>query len=146
MEGELGARLHLLGRVPPEDVPDRLAGADVVWVPARPTRQYDRPAVATKLYEGMAVGLAVLVSDLPGRGDVVRGEDCGIAVEPTVAGHLDGVRRLAQDRNAVRHMGERARTAVEARLSWETVEGRPVDFYGELLAQRCGARRAPQAP
>ncbi len=139
--GEPAGRLHLLGRVPPAEVPGWLAGADVVWVPARRTSQYTRPTVATKLFEGMAVGLAVLVSDLPGRAEVVRGENCGLVVEPTIEGHLDGVRRLAADRAAARAMGERARAAVQARYCWEAIEDRLVDFYAELLARRRGSRR-----
>jgi glycosyltransferase involved in cell wall biosynthesis len=143
--GELAGRLHLLGRVPPAEVPGWLAGADVVWVPARKTGQYARPTVATKLFEGMAVGLAVLVSDLPGRGEVVRNEHCGLVVEPTLEGHLAGVRLLAAARAAVRAMGERARAAVEARYCWEAIEGRLVDFYAELLARCRGTRGAPRS-
>jgi hypothetical protein len=146
-DGDLAGRLTLLGRVPPDDVPDLLAGADVVWVPALQTAQYARPTVATKLYEGMAVGLAVLVSDLPGRGDVVREVGCGVAVEPGVAGHLAGVRTLLDtDREALSEMGARARAAVEARYSWEAIEGRLVDFYAELLERRCRALRASREP
>lgn len=145
--GELAGRLTLLGRVPPDDVPDLLAGADVVWVPALQTAQYARPTVATKLYEGMAVGLAVLVSDLPGRGDVVREVGCGVAVEPGVAGHLAGVRALLDtDRETLAEMGARARAAVETRYSWEAIEGRLVDFYAELLARRCRALRTSREP
>lgn len=144
-DGELAGRLTLLGRVPPDEVPGWLAGADVVWVPARQTTQYARPTVATKLYEGMAVGLAVLVSDLPGRGDVVREAGCGLAVEPGVQGHLDGLRRLAADRAGVREMGVRSRAAVESRYSWEAIESRLVDFYAELLARRRRALGASQA-
>lgn len=144
--GPLAGRLHLLGRVPPAEVPGWLAGADVVWVPAKRTSQYARPTVATKLFEGMAVGLAVLVSDLPGRGDVVREADCGLAVAPDPQGHLDGLRRLAADRAAVKAMGARARAAVEAHYSWEAIEGRLVDFYAELLARRQRAMRTSRAP
>jgi glycosyltransferase involved in cell wall biosynthesis len=138
---DLRGRLHLLGRVPPADVPGWLACADVAWVPARKTTQYARPTVATKLFEGMAAGLAVLVSDLPGRGEVVRTEECGLVVEPTVQGHLEGVRRLVADGASVQAMGERARAAVEARYSWEVIESRLVDFYAELLARCRGTRR-----
>jgi hypothetical protein len=130
--GELAGCVRLLGRVPPAEVPDVLAAAEVVWVPAQQTSQYTLPTVATKLYEGLAVGLAALVSDLPGRSELVREERCGIAVPPTVAGHLRGVTRLAMDRGAVRPMGDRGRRAVRERYSWEVVQHRLVDFYAEL--------------
>jgi glycosyltransferase involved in cell wall biosynthesis len=130
--GELAGAVRLLGRVPPADVPGVLAAAEVVWVPAQQTSQYALPTVATKLYEGLAVGLAALVSDLPGRSELVREERCGITVPPTVEGHLRGVRQLTTDRDAVAPMGDRGRRAVRERYSWEVVEGRLVDFYAEL--------------
>ena len=130
----LSERVKLLGRIRPADLPAYLAAADVVWVPSVPTSQYRFPAVPTKLFEGMAMGLAALVSDLPGRGALVRLEECGFAVEPGVAGHLGGVRRLLAGRTELPAMGARGRRAVEHRYSWEAVEDRLVDFYGSLCA------------
>jgi glycosyltransferase involved in cell wall biosynthesis len=127
-------RVRLLGRIPPAELPRYLATADVVWVPSQPDRQYSHPTIPTKLLEGMTVGLAALVSDMPGRGDLVRGERCGLAVPPTEAGHLDGVRRLLATRADLKAMGARGREAVARRYSWEAVEGDLVDFYGSLCA------------
>ena len=130
----LAERVKLLGRIRPADLPAYLAAADVVWVPSVPTSQYRFPAVPTKLFEGMAMGLAALVSDLPGRGALVRLEGCGLAVEPGVEGHLGGVRRLLAGRTDLPAMGARGRRAVEHRYSWEAVEDRLVDFYRSLCA------------
>jgi glycosyltransferase involved in cell wall biosynthesis len=82
----------------------------------------------------MAVGLAALVSDLPGRGELVRTEQCGLAVPPGVEGHLAGVRTLLADRDELAAMGRRGRAAVERSFSWEAVEGDLVAFYDELTA------------
>lgn len=130
----LSDRVRLLGRVPLPELPSVLAAADVVWVPSAPSRQYRHPATATKLFEGMASGLAALVSDLPGRGELVRKEQCGLAVPPDVDGHLAGVRRLLADRGELAAMGRRGRAAVERSYSWEAVEGNLVDFYAALTA------------
>jgi len=132
--GDLGDRVRLLGRVPPMSLPAVLAAADVVWVPSVASAQYRHPAVATKLFEGMAVGLAALVSDLPGRAELVRAERCGLAVPPDVDGHLAGVRRLLADRDELAAMGARGRAAVERAYSWEAVEGDLVAFYAALTA------------
>lgn len=132
----LDDRVKLLGRIPPAELPRYMAAADVVWVPSVPTSQYSHPAVPTKLFEGMAMSLAALVSNLPGRGELVRLEECGLAVEPGVEGHLRGVRRLLANRAALPEMGARGRRAVERRYSWEAVQGDLVDFYGSLCAGR----------
>lgn len=125
-------RVRLLGRISPAQVPDYLAGADVVWVPWTPTVYGHRPLSTTKLYEGMAAGLAALVSDLPGRGDVVRLAACGFAVPPTIEGHAAGLRDLLSDRDEVARMGERGRRAVQSFYSWEAAEANLLDFYHRL--------------
>ncbi len=127
-------RVRILGRIPPPELPHYLAAADVVWVPSLPDRQYRHPTIPTKLLEGMAMGRAVLVSDMPGRGDLVRREACGIAVPPGVEGHLGAVRHLLASRQEIRTMGERGRGAVELTYSWEAVAGDLVEFYDALCS------------
>jgi glycosyltransferase involved in cell wall biosynthesis len=127
-------RVRFLGRVPRTEVPRYLASADVCWNPMLPNAQYSLPSVETKIYEGGAAGLAVLTSDLVGRTELVAGQGLGIAVPPTVDGHLEGVRRLAADRAAVAAMGARGRTAVRERYSWEAFEGQFLEFYDRLCA------------
>lgn len=132
LAGGLSDRVRYLGRVPRAQLASYLASADVVWNPMLPSDQYALPNIETKIYEGAAVGLAVLTSDLPGRTELVERERLGIAVPPTVDGHLLGVRRLLADRTSVRTMGERGRATVRERYSWEAVEGRFLDFYARL--------------
>ena len=92
------------------------------------------PTIPTKLLEGMAMGLAALVTNLPGRGELVRLEACGLAV---------GARRRrpparpatpARRPPGARRDGQRGRRAVERRFCWEVVAGDLVDFYGSLCA------------
>jgi hypothetical protein len=134
LAGGLDDRVRFLGRVPRDEVPRYLASADVVWIPGLPNAQYSLPTIDTKIYEGAAVGLAVLTSDLAGRTELVVGEGLGIAVAPTVEGHLSGVRRLIADRASVAAMGERGRAAVCDRYSWEAVEERFLDFYDRVCS------------
>jgi len=131
----LADRVKLLGRIPPPELPRYLAAADVVWVPSQPDSQYSHPTVPTKLLEGMTMGLAALVSNMPGRGELVRLEECGLAVEPGAEGHLRGLRRLLANPQALPEMGARGRRAVERRYSWEAVEGDLVDFYDRLTGR-----------
>jgi glycosyltransferase involved in cell wall biosynthesis len=134
VEAGLADRVVLLGRIPPPELPRYLAASDVVWSPSLASRQYDLPTVDTKIFEGMASGLAVLATNLPGRGEIVRLEECGLAVPSGIDGHLSGVRRLLANRQALPRMGARGRRAVERRFCWEVVAGDLVDFYGSLCA------------
>ena len=128
----LADRVVLLGRIPQPELPRYLAAADVVWSPSLAGPQYDLPTVDTKIFEGMASRLAVLATDLPGRGEIVRLEECGLAVSSGMDGHLMGVRRLLANRREVGAMGERGRAAVRERYSWEVAQRHLVDFYARL--------------
>ena len=134
VEAGLHDRVVLLGRIPPPELPHYLAAADVVWSPSLAGPQYDLPTVDTKIFEGMAAGLCVLATNLPGRGEVVRLEECGLTVPSGAKGHLSGIRRLLANRREVGAMGERGHRAVARRYSWEAIEGDLVDFYGSLCA------------
>jgi len=139
LEGDVAGRVHLLGVVPPAEVPDYLTAADVCWSPFVGGPQYSLPNVPTKVYEGMAAGIPVLVSDLADHAAPVRRERCGLPVPVSVAGHVEGVRELLAD-PAERHaMGERGRTAVRERYSWEAIEGDLLAFYAELCRGLPGA-------
>jgi glycosyltransferase involved in cell wall biosynthesis len=138
LRGGLNDRVHFLGRVARDQVPRYLASAEVVWTPSSRSPQFSRPTVATKIYEGAAVGLAALATDLPGR-EVIVDEGFGITVPAGVEGHLAGVRRLIAERGALPTMGARGRAAVLERFSWEQVEPRFLSFYAELCAAQ-GAR------
>ena len=132
-EAGLSDRVRFLGRVARADVPRYLASADVVWTASWPSAQYSRPTVATKVFEGAAVGLAALASDLPGR-EVIRDEGFGILVPPSVEGHLEGVRRLIADRDGTAAMGARGRAAVRRTYSWEALTERFLAFYAQVCA------------
>jgi glycosyltransferase involved in cell wall biosynthesis len=137
----LRRRVHLLGRIAPAHLPDYLAAAEVVWIAEQATSQYAMPAHSTKLYEGMAVGLAALTSDLPGRGDLVRSARCGLAVPPTVAGHAAGLLELLEHRDRVPVWGARGRARVRERCSWEAIESGLLAFYEGILAAQPDRRR-----
>jgi glycosyltransferase involved in cell wall biosynthesis len=56
-------RVHLNGRVPMDDLPGLIAGADIGLVPSRP-EPYMQYSLSTKLLEFAAMGIPVIASDL----------------------------------------------------------------------------------
>ena len=73
-----------------------------------------------KLYEMMATGIPVVVSDLAGQADVVDGAQAGLVVPPGDAGALaKAVARLVQDPAERRAMGERGSDLVLRNHSWD---------------------------
>ena len=113
-------RLHWLGRIPYADVGAIVARARAGLVPknGRGNRQ-ETGLFPLKLFEIVACGVPVVVTDFPGQADFVRTHDCGIVIAPeTPAALAAAVRTLAASPSMARAMGARGREAVAAAHSW----------------------------
>jgi glycosyltransferase involved in cell wall biosynthesis len=84
-----------------------------------------------KLFEAMACGVPIIVSDLRGQADVVRDAGCGIVVPPEQSAALAAaVARLAVDAAERHRLGAASRAYVVDHCSWERRAGE----IGEILA------------
>lgn len=87
----------------------------------------------TKLFEYMAVGLPVVVSDFPDWRAIIQDADCGILVDPMdPSAAADAVRYLFENPDEAEAMGARGRRAVEKRFNWEMESRKLLDFYDRL--------------
>lgn len=114
-------RIVALGRIPYRDVPGVMANAAVGLVPI--TDPGGRSSLAgispLKLYELLACGVPVVVTDLPGLSEIVCEEDCGHVIPvDDAAAMAAAVRSLADDPAKARAMGDRGHVAVHAGHSW----------------------------
>lgn len=101
-----------------EDVPRYVAASDVPTVTHRDT-PHTRTTVPHKLFQYMALGKPVLVTDVGPLGRIVENEDCGEVVppdDPVVA--ADALARLATDTDRAAELGANARRAVEREYNW----------------------------
>jgi glycosyltransferase involved in cell wall biosynthesis len=73
-----------------------------------------------KLFESLACGVPVIVSDWPGMADFVREHQCGIVVPPGDPEALaQAVAQLASDPDRAREMGKRGAEEVHRKHSWD---------------------------
>jgi len=73
-----------------------------------------------KLFESLACGVPVIVSDWPGMADLVREHQCGIVIPPGDSNALAyAVAELAADPVSARAMGLRGAAEVRKNHSWE---------------------------
>jgi glycosyltransferase involved in cell wall biosynthesis len=129
-----GSRLHVLPAVPPSELLDWVASADVGTVLIEPLNQNLRLSTPNKLFESIAAGTPVLAADLPEiRRVVVDDPDgplgvlCDPMSEEAVAGAL---RRLfAAPRLELLDMRERCQRASARRLNWESEAAGLIRLY-----------------
>lgn len=77
-----------------------------------------------KLYEMMATGIPVVVTDLPGQTEVVRAAEAGLIIPPgDPAALAQAVARLVRDPEGSRAMGRRGHDLVAREHSWDRRAG-----------------------
>ena len=107
------------GFVPPSEVPSYLAAADMMVMPSTDRLHYASYTSPLKLFEYMASGRPVVVSDLPVLGEIVRdGENALVYPMRDVGALADALRRLWADQDLGRALAEQAWRDVQ-RYSWQ---------------------------
>ena len=116
-------RIIALGRLQYHDVPGVVAKASVGLVMiSDPNGRSTKSGVAPlKLYEVLACGVPVVVSELPGMADFIREHCCGIVVSVNDAEALaSAVARLTADLAQAKAMGLSGQTVVCNKHSWDS--------------------------
>ena len=126
--------VQALGYLSRSAVAELLAQSRVGLVVLHPVKKY-LEAYPTKMFEYMAVGLPVVVSDFPSWSAIVRESGCGFVVDPTDVGAIRGkIKWLLDHPQEAEAMGERGRDAVRTKYNWTPEGRRLIGFYERLLA------------
>lgn len=88
----------------------------------------------TKLFEYMALGLPVVVSNFPLYREIVERYDCGFCVSPYDSAEVcDKLMYLIKNPEKAKAMGERGRQAVEQYYNWTSEATKLLTFYEHIL-------------
>jgi glycosyltransferase involved in cell wall biosynthesis len=129
--------VRLTGFVPPSEVPDYLAAADLLVMPTTEDLPYSAFTSPLKLFEYMASGRPVVASALPGVCEVIRDGENGLLYPPADHDALEqAIRALCSDPERAGRMAEQAFQDVQA-YAWDRRAER-------ILARISGA--APARP
>jgi len=117
----VAGRVRILPAVPPSDLLDWVASADIVAMPIQPSTLNHRLTTPNKLFEAIAVGAPVVASDLPGMAPIVREIDAGVLVDPTDAQAIAEACRtiLAASREVNTERRARILRAAAETYNWE---------------------------
>lgn len=115
---ELGEAVIFTGKVRPEEVPEYINRCAICFVPAVRERNARIGGSSLKLYEYMACGKPVIVSDIPGL-DVIAQYEAGMVVEAeNVPALAAAILHLLENPALRREMGTNARKTALEHFSW----------------------------
>jgi glycosyltransferase involved in cell wall biosynthesis len=112
--------VEYLGTRPQPELPPLIRGAVAALVPiSDPASRSERGVMPLKMFEALACGTPVIVSDLPGQADFVRANRCGTVVPVADARSLaKAVTALAGDAAGAHALGRAGAEVVLAEHSW----------------------------
>jgi glycosyltransferase involved in cell wall biosynthesis len=131
LAAELGIadRVVLPGRVPHDEVAHYYGLIDI-FVVSRPDFPVTRTVTPLKPLEAMAMGKALVVSDLPALREMVSDGETGLLYRPGDPGDLARrVAHLVAEPERIARLGERARRWVVEQRSWERVMASVPEAY-----------------
>jgi glycosyltransferase involved in cell wall biosynthesis len=130
-------RIQMMNAVPPAELLDWVACADVVGMPIQASTLNHRLTTPNKLFEAMAAGVPSVVSDLPGMAAIVRETGCGTLVDPENVDEIAAAIREIVGLSDADWQAWRRRCldAAHNRYNWETQVGRLLDEYSRLTGK-----------
>lgn len=128
----LEGQIEHAGWVPFEQIAAQLQQCDIALAVLQPIPRYVA-ALPVKLFEYMACGLPVVISDFPANREVVAAADCGLLVDPAnVDAVSEALARLLADPAEAHRLGENGRRAFETRYNWQALEPRLLSLYAQI--------------
>lgn len=127
-------RIVIGGMVPHDDVAKVVSQASIgiIPLPDLPKFQHNIP---TKLFEFMALGLPVILSDLPPSRPFVGDNLCGYMVPvDDIGAYADAIIQLLDDPALRFQMGNEGRKRVERQYNWGGEASKLLNLYKELMA------------
>jgi glycosyltransferase involved in cell wall biosynthesis len=135
-----GGRVHVVDAVPPEALLEMVAGADVEAIPLQHSTLNHWLCTPNKLFESLAAGVPVVVSDFPVMRAIVRddpvgplGEVCDPAEPASIAAAIRTILDLEPAARAA--LRARCRTAARERWNWETESRGLLGLYADAVCQ-----------
>lgn len=128
--------IELLGPIDRDKVCSVLQRSVIGADPILNVGQYDMlDNMSTKVYEYMAMGLPVILTRNRYNVKMAERYHFGICVDPEdINEFAAAIRRVLDDREEARQMGENGRRAVKEHFSWENEERKLVELYGKILS------------
>ena len=132
-----GGRLHMIDAVPPGELLEWVSGADVDVIPLQHSTLNHWLCTPNKLWESLAAGIPVVVSDFPSMRPVVLDDPAGLlgaVCDPADPASIAAAIRVVTDPSPDERAAMRARCldVAHTRWNWETESSALVELYAGL--------------
>jgi glycosyltransferase involved in cell wall biosynthesis len=126
-------RVAYHGLLAPHEVQELLVRSKIGMVTLHPVPNY-LIALPVKLFEYMAAGMPVVVSDFPLWREIVEGAGCGLLVDPLKPAEIaQAITWLLEHPKEAEAMGQRGQHAVQTRYNWKAEGQKLCEVYKRLL-------------
>jgi glycosyltransferase involved in cell wall biosynthesis len=131
-----------VGWIPYPDVLSRQSGFDLFIHTTDPGNESQRWVSPAKLFESMALGKPIIVSENTLAAERVKLAGCGVSVRYGSLSDLrEALLKFKNDPSSLRTYGERGKAEFSRAWSWETVENRLLEAYRNLGPRASGRAR-----
>lgn len=125
----------LTGPIPHEDVAAVICSARIGFIPLPDLPKFQQN-IPTKLFELMALGMPVILSDLPPSRPFVGDGKCAIMIPPNdYSSYADAIELLLDDPIRCTEMGLEGRRRIEQLYNWQMESGKLLDLYSKILRE-----------
>ena len=133
-ELSLKKRIYVLDAVKPNEVLDLASSADIGVSPiqnASVSYYYSSP---NKVFEYLASGLPIAVSDFPEMKKIIKEDDVGATFDPEDPKDIArAIKEIFSDETKYKQMKENALKAAKEKYNWENEEKKLINLYRGLL-------------
>ena len=126
--------IKYLGFVPPFKMYSLMKSADIGLINFWPEPNHIL-ALPSKIFEYMAAGLPIIVSDFPLWKEIIQQNKCGLAINPLSPKEIaNAVKYLIDNLLESKIMGQRGKKAILDKYNWEKETQQLIAIYKDLLA------------
>ena len=131
-------KVFLLGRKKYEEIPGYLKGMDIMLIP-RPFNSITEYALPLKLFEYMAMGKAVVATDVGGAGEIIKDQENGLLIPAAdiPKSLVKSFNLLKSNPELKRKIEENALNFIRNNLTWEKQAQKINDFLQEIYDKPC---------
>ena len=134
-EMKIGNHVKFTGWIHFDEIPSMIKASDICIIPHR-TSEHKNTTIPNKLFDYMACGKPVVVSNAKPLKRIVEEEQCGLVFESgDPESFTKAIKFMIHNPTIARDMGQRGRKAVERKYNWDNdtlVLKNAIDHIGQL--------------